>query len=104
MGDAWDDRKRSKEEEFFERQNREALARKMSMTQGKDAVERKCPVDGRKLEHLNVANVAAERCPQCHGVWLEPRVLEQLMISCKAASQKSAEWYRVFFFDLFGKK
>jgi Zn-finger nucleic acid-binding protein len=37
-----------------------------------------CPIDGERLVKEIVMSVIVDRCPSCHGVWLDGGELEQL--------------------------
>jgi hypothetical protein len=37
-----------------------------------------CPIDGQRLDKEIVLSVIVDRCPSCHGVWLDGGELEQL--------------------------
>jgi len=39
---------------------------------------RRCPVDGVEMAKEIVLNLILDRCPTCHGVWLDAGELEQL--------------------------
>lgn len=39
---------------------------------------RSCPIDGERLMKEIVMSVIVDRCPSCHGVWLDGGELEQL--------------------------
>lgn len=88
MTDAWDDMKRTKEEEFFQKQNKELLSH---LKANKGTQPRLCPADGQALSQLTVMNVQIDQCPKCHGVWLDAGELETLLNkSAEKASVESA--------------
>jgi hypothetical protein len=39
---------------------------------------RRCPIDAAEMDKEIVLNLILDRCPTCHGVWLDPGELEQL--------------------------
>ena len=41
-------------------------------------IERPCPVDGTHMAKEIVHMLVVDRCPQCHGVWLDEGELERL--------------------------
>ena len=49
MADAWEDRKRTKEEEYFDRANKEALAKTAAETASDKAKTASSAVEGAKL-------------------------------------------------------
>ena len=100
MTDSWDDMKRTKEEEYFERHNRE----KLEKLKGKKTPQKRiCPVDGTSLECLTVNRIEIDRCPTCHGVWLDAGELEHMIKASKEASKGSPNWLTKFYKDIFGK-
>jgi Zn-finger nucleic acid-binding protein len=38
--------------------------------------KRPCPMDGTPMEKQVVHKLVIDRCPKCHGVWLDPEELE----------------------------
>ncbi|WKZ56484.1 MAG: zf-TFIIB domain-containing protein [Bdellovibrionota bacterium] len=96
MNDSWEDRRRAQEEQYFESQNKAALAR---LQQRKTTATRACPVEGQPLEQLTMMGVVIDRCPKCGGVWLDGGELEQIITS----SKQSEHWSEKFFGTLFKK-
>lgn len=41
-------------------------------------VKRPCPMDGTPMHKEIVHKLVIDRCPQCHGVWLDPEELEAI--------------------------
>jgi Zn-finger nucleic acid-binding protein len=84
MSDAFDDRRRGLEEEYFNRKNKEAIEKLRAKI--KVAAEAKasgtsamrCPRCDDPLQGHEVEGVAVESCEQCGGVWLDSSELEQL--------------------------
>ena len=54
---------------------RELLERKLEASREEIHV---CPIDGQRLDKEIVLSVIADRCPACHGVWLDGGELERL--------------------------
>jgi hypothetical protein len=84
MSDSWDERRKAKEEEYFDKLNKQALSRISSRASG----PRVCPVDGAKLEHETTMGVAVDKCPKCSGMWLDAG---ELTLILKHAEEHSHE-------------
>jgi hypothetical protein len=39
---------------------------------------RRCPIDAAEMEKEVLLNLVIDRCPSCHGVWLDGGELEQM--------------------------
>ena len=81
MTDAFDERRKALEEEYFHRQEREALEKlRAKMDAETTAVQAlKCPKNCTgTLEETLVEGVTIDRCNQCQGVWLDAGELEKL--------------------------
>lgn len=71
------------EEEYFARQNAEAIREMRAKLDAERAKARqseplRCPRCSVALVEEAVENVKIDRCPQCNGVWLDAGELEQL--------------------------
>lgn len=86
MSDAWDERKKALEEEYFLRKNREALEK---MKHPASPVPRagQCPECGIPLEPAVFHDLSVERCPRCAGAWLSAEQLTAL------AEEKPHSWF-----------
>ena len=84
MTDAFDDRRKGLEEEYFHRQNKEAIEKlraKMAVSEQAKAAgtsSMKCPRCDGKLEESKFEEVSIDTCDKCGGVWLDSGELEQL--------------------------
>ena len=84
MSDAFGDRKKGLEEEYFHRQNKEAIKKvreKMAVAEQAKAAgtsSMKCPRCDGKLEESKFEEVTIDTCENCGGVWLDSGELEQL--------------------------
>ena len=84
MANAWDDRKKAQEEEYFARQEREKLARLKAQqeseakTAAQKASSMKCPKCGESLAEETFQSIVIDRCTGCHGIWLDAGELEQV--------------------------
>ena len=97
--DSWDDRRRAAEESFFEKQNKEALARLKSRT---DSKPRLSPISGKPMEQLTIMGVVVDRCKESGGIWLDCGELEQILGNAQNPDQKS--WIVGFLSGLLPKK
>lgn len=84
MSDAFDDRRRGLEEEYFHRKNKEAIEKlreKMRVSEEAKAAgtsSMKCPRCDGSLNESKVEEVSIDVCDKCGGVWLDSGELEQL--------------------------
>ena len=84
MADAFDDRRRGLEEEYFHRKNKEAvekLREKMKVSEEAKAAgtsSMRCPRCDGNLKESKVDEVSIDTCEKCGGVWLDSGELEQL--------------------------
>jgi hypothetical protein len=80
MSDAWDDRKKSLEEEYFRRQEQEAIEKLRAQREAEAAraAALKCPRCDGVLAEISYEDVLVDRCESCHGVWLDAGELERL--------------------------
>ena len=83
MSDAFDDRRRGLEEEYFHRKNKEAIEKlreKMKVSEEAKAAgisSMKCPRCDGSLNESKVEDVSIDVCDKCGGVWLDSGELEQ---------------------------
>jgi len=84
MADAFDDRRRGLEEEYFHRKNKEAvekLREKMKVAEEAKAAGTStmiCPRCGASLKESKFEEVSIDTCEKCGGVWLDAGELQQL--------------------------
>ncbi|HEX8069506.1 MAG TPA: zf-TFIIB domain-containing protein [Pyrinomonadaceae bacterium] len=80
LPDAFTKRGRSSEDEYVRRKDQEALEklRAQRAAAAAEAAAPKCPRCGVALTEVEHAGVKIDRCPKCHGVWLDAGELEQL--------------------------
>ena len=85
MSDAFDDRRRGLEEEYFHRKNKEAvekLREKMKVAEAAKVAgtsSMKCPRCDGTLAERQVNEVSIDTCPKCGGTWLDLGELEQII-------------------------
>ncbi len=85
MADILDDRRKGLEEEYFHRQNREAIEKlreKMKVAEEAKAAgtsSMKCPRCDGALRERKVEEVSIDTCEKCGGVWLDSGELETLV-------------------------
>ncbi len=94
MTNAWDDMRRAKEEEYFNRKNNEALAR---LSSKKEEQPRKSPITGEPMEQVVVHGVVVDRCPTSGGIWLDAGELELLMKAGSADESEHQQGWAVSF-------
>lgn len=76
MADSWDDMRRAKEDSYFAKKNKEALARLKGAGEDKP---RPSPITGEPMLREVLHGVVIDRCPTSGGVWLDQGELEQLL-------------------------
>ena len=74
--DSIDERRKALEEDFFRRQNEEALKR---LQQRNEEKPRLSPITGEPMEQLTIMGVVVDRCPTSKGIWLDNGELEELL-------------------------
>jgi len=78
--DAWDERRRAQEEGYFERANKEALAR---LARKQEGPTRPSPVTGKAMQPITVMGVVLDRCTESGGLWFDSGELEQVVTAMK---------------------
>ncbi len=84
MTDAFDDRRRGLEEEYFHRKNKEAIEKlreKMKVSEDAKAAgtsSMRCPRCDGTLVANEIDEVSVDTCDKCGGIWLDSGELEQL--------------------------
>ncbi len=84
MSDAFDDRRKGLEEEYFHRKNQEAIEKLRAQMKASAAAKAtataalQCPRCDGTLTETKVDDVSIDRCDKCGGVWLDSGELEQL--------------------------
>jgi uncharacterized protein with PIN domain len=84
MSDAFDDRRKGLEEEYFHRKNKEAIERlrdKMKVAEEAKAAgisSMRCPRCDGDLKESKVDQVSIDTCEKCGGIWLDSGELEEL--------------------------
>ena len=99
MADSFDDRRKALEEEYFNRKDRETLARlresmrEAAQAKGEDAATLGCPRCDGRLHEVVLDEVHIDRCDRCEGVWLDSGELEHITSQEKAPGRwLSALW------------
>ncbi len=84
MDKAWDDMKKTKEEEYFRKMEQEKLAAIASKkgSPGKETEKAKarmrCPKCDGTLEAVHFQGIEIDRCAGCGGVWLDAGEMERI--------------------------
>ena len=77
MSNPLDKMRKAKEESYFDKKNKEALAR---LTKNKEANKpRLSPVTGKEMEQSVLNGVVIDKCAESGGIWLDAGELEQLI-------------------------
>jgi hypothetical protein len=99
VSNSWEDRKRAKEEEFFDKQNKEALNRIKSEIRK----PRLSPVSGEPMEEVVIDGVTVDRCKTSGGIWLDAGELEEILKRSQERGGTEGDWMKSFFGGLFSK-
>jgi hypothetical protein len=81
MTDAWEERKKALENEYFYKLEKEQIEEMRSTAREKltrELCRNRCPKCGEPIEALEFRGVPLDKCPGCGGVWLGPRDLQLL--------------------------
>lgn len=100
MSDTWDEMKRAKEEQFFERQNQEALLRIKKQRGDKP---RPSPITGEPMEQITLHGIVLDRCKTSGGIWFDAGELEELIKHEREAASSSGSWFSDFFGNIIKK-
>jgi hypothetical protein len=81
MTDAWDERRKALENEYFHKIDAK-LIEQMRASSREQLVHKlchnRCPKCGDQLQAMEFRGVPLDKCPGCGGVWLGPRDLQIL--------------------------
>ena len=83
MNDSWDDMRRAKEEQYFQKENEAALKR---LTEENRKKPRLSPITGKPMKQVTMMGVNIDQCEESGGIWLDQGELEALV----TASQKQS--------------
>lgn len=80
MSDAWDERRRALEEEYFRKKDQEAVEKLRAQRAAREAQTAPllCPRCDGTLAEVALEDVLIDRCTKCNGVWLDAGELERL--------------------------
>lgn len=98
MSDAFDDRRRALEEDYFRRKDKESLDKLRAaraaagQAEGEAAASMKCPRCDGSLKEEAYGQVHIDRCETCGGVWLDAGELEQIA----REEGTPGRWARIF--------
>jgi len=102
MSDAFDDRRKALENDYFQKKNREALDRIAHRQE--DEEKRKSPITGEPLEQMTIMGVVVDQCPTSKGIWLDAGELEQILAAAKEQeSETGKNLLAEFFATISGK-
>lgn len=99
MADAFDERRKGLEDEYFKRKNRESLEKlraalhEEAKSKGAGAATLACPRCDGRLHEVAFDDVRIDRCDKCEGLWLDAGELERIIGQENAAGHwLSAFW------------
>lgn len=95
--DAFRSRPVSDEDKYFQKREQEILEDLTDSRRARASSERLCPCPecgGTVLDRVQQDNVEIDRCPKCHGIWLDAGELELLMGHSKGAPNAITKFFR----------
>ena len=92
MSDTWDEMRRAKEDQYFSKENEEALKR-IKLRKAEDK-PRLSPITGKPMKQVTLMGVVIDQCDDSGGIWLDRGELEQL--NKAAAKQESSIFSNLF--------
>ncbi len=81
MTDAWEERKKALENQYFYNLEKELIDKIKQDTEEKiihKYCKNRCPKCGDKIEPMTFREVPLDKCPGCGGVWMGPKDLSIL--------------------------
>lgn len=81
MTDAWEERKKALENEYFYKMEKEKIEKLKASAREqliRESCRNRCPKCGEMIEPMTFRGVPLDKCPGCGGVWLGRRDLEIL--------------------------
>jgi hypothetical protein len=96
--DSWDDMRKAKEDQYFEKANKDAVARLGVKRQLKS------PITGEAMISETIQGVVVDRCPTSGGIWLDKGELEHIIAHSGGQSDKSEGFIANFFGSLLKPK
>ncbi len=94
MADAWEERKKAIENEYFYKLEKEQIEQMRESAREqliREASRNRCPKCGEPIEAKEFRGVPLDQCPSCGGVWLGPKDLEIL------AAKDHRTWFETWF-------
>lgn len=96
MSDSWKDMGKAKEDSYFDKMNKEALAR----LQARASASRKSPINGNPMEQITSHGLVIDRCKESGGIWLD---FEEVKRAHDEAKAGNSAWLGSFFESLLKK-
>ncbi|PLX75841.1 MAG: hypothetical protein C0614_10545 [Desulfuromonas sp.] len=81
MADAWEERKKALENQYFYELDKALIERIQQQTHEKlirKFCKNRCPKCGEPIQPMEFRDVPLDKCPGCGGVWLGPNDLKIL--------------------------
>lgn len=94
MTDAWEERKKALENEYFYKLEKEQIERMRHDARERvirEACRNRCPKCGEPIEPKEFRGVPLDQCPGCGGVWMGPKDLQIL------AEKDHRTWFETWF-------
>lgn len=79
FGDKLRSKEKAEEDRFIAEQEREKVEKLRRKLASEGATPGLCPRDGAALAERSQDGVTLDECPTCHGLWMDPGELDQLL-------------------------
>lgn len=80
MTDSWNERRQAQEDSYFDRTNKDSLAR---LARKQQQVARISPITGQPMETIVAFGATIDRCTTSGGIWLDAGELEEILTAAK---------------------
>lgn len=94
MNDAWNDMRKAKEDQYFEKENTKLLRRLAEQSH-----QLKSPETGERMEKSILMGLEVYHCPKTGGYWITRPQLEQIIT--KAKEESDADFIHDFLTGLY---
>jgi hypothetical protein len=81
MTDSWDEMRKAKEEQYFQKENEHALER---LNERKSQKPRLSPITGKPMRQVTLMGTVIDKCEDSGGIWLDNGELEALIKASEA--------------------
>lgn len=97
MSDSWETMRKAKEDQYFMKENEQALKRLQSRSTEKPRLS---PVSGQPMKQVTLMGIVIDQCEQSGGIWLDNGELDALI---EASNEKEKGLFANLFKGLISK-